>query len=146
MVAAGLQVEAHTINEQMFADWLENNIQQIEAALEISSIKDAMWHLSECRQALRICGTDSPIMRVFHHVLKLLEYQVNEMAALQAGIIRQSTIKPRLRTQVQTTSSLQIRKVQRRSTIDLSPSDTDTDLVQRLTEGESILELLRTDI
>ncbi len=82
MLAAGLQTEAQTVNEQMFADWLENNMQQIEAALEIGAIQDAQWHLTECRQALRICSPHSPMMRVFHRTLTLLETQVNEANAL----------------------------------------------------------------
>lgn len=78
MVAAKLEVEAHAVNEQMFADWLDNNIQQIEAAIEIGAMKDAHQYLLESRQALKICQDNSPIMKVFHRTIKMLEQNVIE--------------------------------------------------------------------
>ena len=103
MIAAGLNEEAQIVNEQMFADWLRNHIQQIEAALDMAYIQDAIQHLEICQQAIRICAqnSDSPLMDAFHQVIKLLGNQVDQLIKLQAGSISSRTVYSKVRSQIQ---------------------------------------------
>ncbi len=135
MIAAGLKVEAQTITEQMFADWLENNVQQVEAALEIGSVADTRWHMAECSQALRICSASSPIMRAFYQVFNLLQNQVEQNAQLLAGTIPQPALRAKIKMQIQASSSSQVQEKMQRYSIDLSPETTVAQYYQPFSQG-----------
>jgi len=96
MIAAGIDIEAEALTEQLFANWLENLCQQIQAALDIDLIHDAQSHLADLKQALRICGQTNPIMNVFHSSVEILESQVEQAAQLRAGNIQRQTIDKRI--------------------------------------------------
>ncbi len=87
MIAAGVQVEAQTVNETLFAHWLEQNIQQIEAAIATGSITEAEHYLTQSCQALKIVGADSPLMQVFCQTLRLLEQQILAKTTRQTAIV-----------------------------------------------------------
>ncbi len=106
MVAAGLELEAQAINEEMFANWLDNHVMQLEAALEMGTVGDAEYHLAECIQALRICSVSSQIMGVFNRTVKLLQIQMAEIIELRrgSGMVQRSAFKYQLREQVRSSS------------------------------------------
>jgi predicted HicB family RNase H-like nuclease len=104
MRTAGLSAEAGQVDERLFANWLDNNLQQLQAALDGGYSQDISARVHQIRQALGQCRHDSPLMGVFYEAIRVLEGQIVQADQLRAGIIKLTTLESRVKTQVQTQS------------------------------------------
>lgn len=137
MRTAGLSVEAGQVDERLFADWLNNNLQQLQAALDGGYRQDITAHLHQVRQALGHCRHDSPLMGVFFEAFRVLEDQVVQTDQLRAGIVKLATVESRIRSQVQTQSYYVLQDSRRQPVYD--PQD-DWEMERSRSAFEAVLE------
>lgn len=100
LAAAGFHVEANQLDERLFADWLANAFQQVSAALERGSVRDALDYVEQSRQALNVCSPASPLMDVFHQAACLLAGQIEQVYRLREGLLQQTLVQTRTRSAV----------------------------------------------
>ena len=89
MLDAGCDVEAQELDEQLFAQWVERNIEDVQATLGSMDLRDAAARLERHLAELQSVGEASPLMGVFCRALSLLHDQVEQNAQLRAGLVNQ---------------------------------------------------------
>jgi antitoxin HicB len=89
MLDAGCEVEAQDLSEQLFAQWVERNIEDVQATLGSEHLRDAAARLERHLAELQSVGEASPLMGVFCRTLSLLHDQVEQNAQLRAGLVNQ---------------------------------------------------------
>ena len=89
MLDAGCDVEAQEINEQLFANWVERNIENVQATLAGGHFQDAFARLERHLAELQSAGEASPLMDVFCRVLSLFRDQVEQTAQLHISLVNQ---------------------------------------------------------
>jgi len=111
MLDAGCEVEAQEINEQLFANWVERNIEDVQATLASGHFQDAAARLERHLIELQTAGEASPLMGVFCRLLSLLRTQVEQNAQLRISLVNQvlnqDQIMARAYAQVSTTLPVQ---------------------------------------
>lgn len=107
LIGAGLDVEAQEVNEELFANWLENTLNQARASLEQGNLDDAQSYLDECRIALRLPARVSRLMAVFHQSVQMLEEAVLREWQISRGVVQQSVVRQRLHQEVREVAARQ---------------------------------------
>jgi antitoxin HicB len=90
MLDAGCDVEAQELSEQLFAHWVERNIEDVQAALGSRDFREAAARLERHLAELQSVGEASPLMGVFCRALSLLHDQVEQNAQLRASVVNQA--------------------------------------------------------
>jgi len=117
MLDAGCEVEAQELDEQLFAQWVERNIEDVQATLGNMDFRDAAARLEQHLAELQSVGEASPLMGVFCRVLSLLHDQVEQnaqlRAELRAGLVNQALNQEQLilaRVSAQTQATFPVRE------------------------------------
>lgn len=96
LMGAGLEIEAQQVTEQLFAGWLESNLNQAQAALISGHTKDALTHLNECHRAVLLPGRASQLMGVLGQAIVMLSEQVEEIIRVRSGMIDARSVRYRI--------------------------------------------------
>lgn len=76
MIARGLSAEVQQVEEQMFASWVDDYLDQAQTALEMAEYQQALQYIRALRQGLdQLCG-QSPLVRTYCRAIMLLEAQI----------------------------------------------------------------------
>jgi antitoxin HicB len=117
MLDAGCDVEAQEINEQLVANWVERNIENVQATLAGGNFQDAAARLERHLAELQSVGEASPLMGVFCRALSLLHDQAEQnaqlRAELRAGLVNQALNQEQLilaRVSAQTQATFPVRE------------------------------------
>jgi antitoxin HicB len=100
MMGANLEVEAQSVNEELFAGWLENQLAQARASMQRGSLEEARSYLDECRIALRLPGRVSRLMAVFQQSVEMLDDAVRREWQLSYGAVGTDVLRQRTTVQV----------------------------------------------
>lgn len=138
MSAAGLDVEAQQIDEQLFGGWLEGQLQQVEAAFAGGYVQDAKGHVLHLIQALHGCKNNSPIMSVLHRMAVLLADQFEESVMLREGIVQSHLVQARVQSQVSMTSRAVLRRISTEHEERSKPESTPWDQISHSTLEDSV--------
>ncbi len=76
LIAAGLSVEAGELDERLFAQWVEDTLAQVEAAVTGGYDRDALTYLDGLQRALSVGVAHSAALQVFVRTAALLRHQV----------------------------------------------------------------------
>ncbi len=108
MIAYNCKVEATEVNEHLFAEWIDNFLDQVRAAVEISDYKLAYRYTRSVRIALGKLADDSPLLRTYYQALELLEKQLSFSQQLLSGFLEQEQIKNRVLSETRSSSRQRI--------------------------------------
>jgi hypothetical protein len=100
MSGAGLRMEADAVDEQLFANWLGNLLDQVRGALQGGYVRDALNHAGQLRDVLDHAGEASPLMALFSRTLAVLEEQIEENVRYREGLLQQTLTRVEVRRQV----------------------------------------------
>jgi antitoxin HicB len=100
LIANGCSLEAQEIDEKYFSDWLENNLQQIQAATTSGMYKEAVDYVKSIHQSLEIMCKESPLITTYCQAIALLEEQIVQNCDLREGIIQLTTVRQRIQAEV----------------------------------------------
>jgi predicted HicB family RNase H-like nuclease len=103
MMAAGLKDEARIVDEQLFADWINAGLAQIDAANNSAYYKEAEQYLDQVRRALELCAGVSPLMGAFSTTTMMFAQQLRITNDLRGGVIQQALSQSRLHSELQHT-------------------------------------------
>ena len=115
LVAAGYAEGAGALDEQLFAQHVENTLSQARAALEGGSQQDACPYLEHLHHLLCIVADRSPVIQVLDQAVELL-YQ--QMAKKSEAVITERELSRRIGKQVQQTMSTMLQSVTRESHVE----------------------------
>lgn len=101
MSRAGLRVEAQAVDEQLFANWLGNQLAQVQGALQGGYTRDAGSQVELMRSTVASLAGTSPLMAVFGRVLDALGEQIVENARYREGLVQQTLTHAEVQRQVQ---------------------------------------------
>jgi len=96
LLAGGLIEEAGELDEQLFANHMEQLLAQVESAAQGGYFRDALWTLQTVIQVLRPAAHKSPVLGVFLHTVVLLRDQVEMLARLQKGMMEEILMRSRI--------------------------------------------------
>jgi len=96
LMGAGLEIEALQVTEQLFAGWLESNLNQAQAALISGHTRDAITYLGECHRAVLLPGKTSKLMGVLRQTIIMVSEQVEEVARSRSGMIDARSVRHRI--------------------------------------------------
>jgi len=91
MVSHGFEIEVQKIDENYFASWVDDHLENARTALEMSEYKQALQYVHALRKGLEQLCDQSPLVRTYCRAIALLEEQV-----VIAGILEQPQIKKRI--------------------------------------------------
>ena len=104
MIARGLSAEVQQVEEQMFASWVDDYLDQAQLALEMAEYQQALQYVRTLRQGLDQLCEQSPLVRTYCHAAILLESQIVQAYHMYTGIIEQSHLQQRVLAQVRETT------------------------------------------
>lgn len=87
LAAAGLSVDAGQADESLFANWADQMIGQVDAALAGGYERDALSYLVSLDNAFAAGVSRSPALHAFRRVIRLLHHQITANHGLQQRII-----------------------------------------------------------
>ncbi len=100
MIARGFSVEVQQVEEQMFASWVDDYLDQAQTALEMAEYQQALQYVRTLRQGLdQLCG-QSPLVRTYCHTAMLLESQIIQTNRMYTGMVEQERLQQRVLAQV----------------------------------------------
>lgn len=100
MTVAGLRIEAQAVDEELFANWLGNLLDQAQSSLQSNDLRGAMNQVSHIRTAVgHVCG-DSPLLRLTCRALDMFEDQIAENIRYQEGLLHHALMQADIRRQV----------------------------------------------
>jgi antitoxin HicB len=91
MSAAGLGMEAHAIDEELFANWLGNQLDQVQSAIEGGYVPNALDQVDQMCAILNQVSGASPLMALFSRTLAALREQIDENVRYREGLLRTMT-------------------------------------------------------
>jgi antitoxin HicB len=86
LIAAGVHQEAAQVDERLFADWTNQQLDQVVAALEGGYERDAISYLTGVDDALRVGEKRSPLLGCLRRVVQLITEQVTDLHQLQQSM------------------------------------------------------------
>jgi len=96
LIANGCSAEVQEINEERFAKWIDDHINQINSALEQGFFTEALEYTQIIMSALDFLGDRSPIIEKYHKTMRLFEEQIKiNYRIIKEGFIDQSFIQNR---------------------------------------------------
>ena len=87
LAAAGLSADAGEADESLFANWADQMIDQIDAALAGGYERDALSYLVSLDNAFAAGVLRSPALHAFRRVIRLLHHQIEANHSLQRRIV-----------------------------------------------------------
>jgi antitoxin HicB len=96
LAAAGASEDAGQIDESLFANWTEQMLGQVEAAVAGGYEREALTYLGALENALSVGGGHSAALRAFRHTVQLLTQQVTACHSLQQEMISQNHLLVRI--------------------------------------------------
>ena len=115
---AGMDEEAGALDERLFANYMEETLAQIEAALEGGYVRDAMTDLERLSHVLSLAEERSPALAVFRHTVQLLRSQIEREVHLQRGLVeREQVLQSQIEQRVQQASQAMVTKVSQESRV-----------------------------
>ncbi|MGC1376475.1 MAG: toxin-antitoxin system HicB family antitoxin [Anaerolineales bacterium] len=109
LVINGCAVEAQTIDESLFSNWIDDHLVQVKAAMESGMYRDATSYIQSLRKALEMLCSQSPLIKTYCQVVTILEEQIIQNCQLREGIVGRSLLESRISAQAQATAQI-IRK------------------------------------
>jgi len=100
MLARGLSVEVQHVDEQLFASWVDDYLDQAQTALEMTEYQQALQYVRTLRQGLDQLCEQSPVVRTYCRAAMLLESQIVQTNRMFTGIVEQSRLQQRVLAQV----------------------------------------------
>jgi len=96
MIANGMKVEVQEVDERMFAGWIDDYINQIQAAMESGYYREALDYTNVIHNVLiTMCGK-SPILSTYCRVFAILQEQIEFNRQMRDGIISQTITQQRI--------------------------------------------------
>jgi antitoxin HicB len=115
---AGMDEEADVLDERLFANYVEDTLAQIEAALEGGYVRDAMTDLERLSHVLSLAEEHSPAVSVFRHTVQMFCRQIEQQMQLQQGLVeRELQLRSQIEQRVQETSQPLVTKVAHKSRV-----------------------------
>ncbi|NLG99976.1 MAG: type II toxin-antitoxin system HicB family antitoxin [Chloroflexi bacterium] len=106
MIARGLSEEVQQVDEQLFAGWVDDYLDQAQTALEMAEYHQALQYIRTLRQGLdQLCG-QSPLIRTYCRAAMLLEAQIVQAYRMYAGIVEQNRLQQRVLAQVRESTQM----------------------------------------
>lgn len=125
LLAAGLDEDTGKLDEQLFAQWVENGLQQIKCAIQKGYFQDARRYLEALDHALHHRYIQaSPVLQVFKQTVALLDQQIDTLANLQRGILNDMAMRSRIDVFVQRSNQAMTQQVIREERVAYSQSST----------------------
>jgi antitoxin HicB len=103
--AAGLQEEAGELDEQLFANRLDQSLAQVESAVAGGYFQEARWWVKAIADSLQPAVGKSPVLSTFARTVALLSSQAEMYAKLQQGVVNELMLRSRI-TEVVRSSTL----------------------------------------
>ena len=100
LIANGFSDEVQEITEELFAAWIENHLDQIQAATQGFDYPEALTYIHVLREALEQICSVSPIVKTYCHALMLFEKQTLVAYRMHQGVVEQSRIHERIMAEV----------------------------------------------
>jgi antitoxin HicB len=100
MIARGLSLEVQSVEEQLFANWVDDYLDQAQAALEMTEYQQALQYIRTLRQGLDQLCDQSPLVKTYCRAAVLLEGQIVATSRMLTGIMEQGRIQQRVLAQV----------------------------------------------
>lgn len=100
MIARGLSAEVQQVDEQLFASWVDDYLDQAQTALEMAEYQQALQYVRILRQGLDQLCVESPLVRTYCHAAMLLESQIVQTYRMYTGIVEQGRLQQRVLAQV----------------------------------------------
>lgn len=101
LIGAGLENKAEQLNEQLFARYLEGHLNQANAAWQSGYTRDALRHLAECHDVLKLPARVSGLMQVLRQTMNLLHHTIEQ------GVVEQASLRRRIGSEVQSAARRQ---------------------------------------
>lgn len=96
LIANGMNEEVQEVDERMFAGWIEEHVNQIQAAIELGYYREALDYTNVIHNALiTMCGK-SPILSTYCRVFAILQEQIELNRQMRDGIISQTITQQRI--------------------------------------------------
>lgn len=95
LISQGYRKEVNEINEQLFASWIDNYLDNINAAIEAAELSVALQYIRTLQNGLSQVCENSPLIKTYCRVVSLLESQVSVRYRLYQGIVEQNLVKPK---------------------------------------------------
>lgn len=76
MIASGLSAEVREVDEQLFARWVDDHLDQARIALEQVEYPSAIQYIRALRQGLEQLSAQSPLIHTYCQAVRLLEEQL----------------------------------------------------------------------
>ena len=112
LVAHGYSDEVQDVDEQLFASWIDNHLDQIKAAIEIGEYRQALIYVRSLRNGLDQLCEQSPVIRTYCQAIALLEKQILISHQLQVGLVEQDQIKNRVLSEIRTSYKIAITSIE----------------------------------
>lgn len=100
MIARGLSAEVQAVEEQMFASWIDDYLDQAQTAMSRAEHQQALKYVRALRQGLDQLCDQSPLVRTYCRAIAFLEDQIVATYRMYAGIMEQNLIQQRVLAQV----------------------------------------------
>ena len=100
LIANGLSAEVQEVEEGLFANWLDEHLDQAQTALEMADYKQALYYIRALRQGLEQLCDLSPLVKTYCHAATLLEEQIVVAYRMYTGIMEQNRLQQRVLAQV----------------------------------------------
>jgi len=100
MIARGLSAEVQQVEEQFFANWVDDYLDQAQTALEMTEYQQALQYVRTLRQGLDQLCEQSPLVRTYCHAVALLETQIVQTYRMYTGIVEPDRLQQRVLAQV----------------------------------------------
>jgi hypothetical protein len=96
-MAAGLEKDAGDLDEQLFAQWFDQLLSQVESSLRDDyARKSALPYLEAIHSNLHTAAIRSPIIASIHRVVRLLQRQIEGQIRLKEGMVSRTSWKYKL--------------------------------------------------
>lgn len=97
LMAAGLEEDAGELDEQLFAQWFDQLLSQVESSLRDDYARESgLPYLEAIHSNLHTAAIRSPILGSIHRVVRLLQRQIEGQIRLQEGMVSRTSWKYKL--------------------------------------------------
>jgi antitoxin HicB len=100
LLSHGFSEDVQDIDERIFSAWVNDHIDQTRTALSMSEYGLAVEYIRTLRQGLDQICSESPLIKTYCQVVRLLEDQIIQTYRMHAGIAEQNRLQQRILAQV----------------------------------------------
>jgi addiction module HigA family antidote len=100
MFGAGMLVEPSQITEAYFADWIEEQLNQSWASIQLGELDEGLEYLGQCKYALTLPAQVSPLVAIIRQLIEVVKEYGESSARVRRGNVNQQDVQYRLNSRI----------------------------------------------